>query len=151
MLPPDNPGMFPLAMDAMDRSDLIKDERFATEESRAANADELGEIIESWTAQRDKRVVMAAFAGAGVPCGAVYDTSEVMADSHLRDRETITEISHPTRDTYPMIGSPVRLSASTVEVTRAPLYSEHSDEIFSTLGGLSQDDIAELKKDKVII
>ena len=50
-----------------------------------------------------------------------------------------------------MIGSPVRLSASTVEVTRAPLYSEHSDEIFSTLGGLSQDDIAELKKDKVII
>ena len=151
MLPPDNPGMFPLAMDAMDRSDLIKDERFATEESRAANADELGEIIESWTAQRDKRVVMATFAGAGVPCGAVYDTSEVMADSHLRDRETITEISHPTRDTYPMIGSPVRLSASTVEVTRAPLYSEHSDEIFSTLGGLSQDDIAELKKDKVII
>ena len=50
-----------------------------------------------------------------------------------------------------MIGAPVRLSASTVKVSRAPLYSEHTDEIFSTLGGLSQEDILQLKKDKVII
>jgi len=151
MLPPDNPGMFPLAMGAMDRLDLIEDKRFSTPESRTANAEELGKIIEKWIAQRDKRTVMSAFAAAGVPCGAVYDTSEVMADPHLRERETITEIKHPTRDTYPMIGSPVRLSASSVKVTRAPLYGEHSDEIFSTLGGLSQADILELRNDKVII
>jgi|TARA_B100001964_G_scaffold61805_1_gene70298 formyl-CoA transferase len=151
MLPPDNPGMFPLAMDAMSRSDLIEDERFSTPESRTANAVELGKIIEKWIAQRDKRTVMSTFAAAGVPCGAVYDTSEVMDDPHLRERETITEIKHPTRDTYPMIGSPVRLSASSVEVTRAPLYGEHSDEIFSTLGGLSQADILELRNAKVII
>jgi formyl-CoA transferase len=50
-----------------------------------------------------------------------------------------------------MIGSPVRLSESTVEVTRAPLYGEHSDEIFSTLGGLSQAEIDELRSDKVIL
>ena len=151
MLPPDNPGMFPLAMSAMGRSDLIEDKRFSTAESRAANAEELGKIIENWIAERDKRTVMAAFGSAGVPCGAVYDTSEVMADPHLRERETITEIKHPTRDTYPMIGSPVRLSASSGEVTRAPLYSEHSDEIFSTLGGLSEAEIFELRNSKVII
>ena len=151
MLPPDNPGMFPLAMGAMGRSDLIKDKRFSTPESRTANAEELGKIIEKWIAQRDKRAVMSAFAGAGVPCGAVYDTSEVMADPHLRERETITEIKHPTSDTYPMIGSPVRLSASSVKVTRAPLYGAPSDEIFSTLGGLSQADILELRNAKVII
>ena len=151
MLPPDNPGMFPLAMSAMGRSDLIEDKRFSTAESRAANAEELGKIIENWIAERDKRTVMAAFGSAGVPCGAVYDTSEVIADPHLRERETITEINHPARDTYPMIGSPVRLSDSSVEVTRAPLYSEHSDEIFSTLGGLSEAEIFELRNSKVII
>ena len=151
MLPPDNPGMFPLAMSAMGRSDLIEDKRFSTAESRAANAEELGKIIENWIAERDKRTVMAAFGSAGVRCGAVYDTSEVMADPPLRERETITEIKHPARDTYPMIGSPVRLSDSSVEVTRAPLYSEHSDEIFSTLGGLSEAEIFELRNSKVII
>ncbi|MEC7884059.1 MAG: CoA transferase [Chloroflexota bacterium] len=151
MLPPDNPGMFSLAMGAIGRSDLIEDKRFSIPESRADNAEELGKIIEKWIAERDKRTVMSAFAAAGVPCGAVYDTSEVIADPHLRERETITDIKHPTRDTYPMIGSPVRLSASSVEVTRAPLYSEHSDEIFSTLGGLSQADILELRNAKVII
>ena len=150
MLPPDNPGMFPLAMRAMEREDLIEDERFATSEARASNADALGAIIEEWTAGKDKRTVMAAFAGAGVPCGAVYDTSEVINDVHLRERGMITEIEHPTRDTYSMIGCPVRLSESHVEVTRAPLYGEHSDEIFSTLGGLSQSEIDELRGEKVI-
>lgn len=151
MLPPDNPGMFPLAMRAMERDDLIVDERFATSEARASNAEVLGAIIAEWTANKDKRAVMAAFAGAGVPCGAVYDTSEVINDAHLRERGVITEVEHPTRDTYPMIGCPVRLSESSVEVTRAPLYGEHSDEIFSTLGELSQQEIDELRSDKVIV
>ena len=151
MLPPDNPGMFPLAMKGMGREDLVKDERFADVEARASNADALGTIIEEWCASKDKRDVMAAFAGAGVPCGAVYDTSEVIDDAHLKERGMITEVEHPTRDTYPMIGSPVRLSESPVEVTRAPLYGEHSDEIFSTLGELSQAEIDELRTDKVIL
>ena len=151
MLPPDNPGMFPLAMGAMGRSDLIEDKRFSTLESRTANAEELGKIIENWIAQKDKRTVMAAFGAAGGPCSRRAMAAFLRRDPHLRERETITEIKHPTRDTYPMIGSPVRLSASSVEVTRAPLYSEHSDEIFSTLGGLSQADIQELRNAKVII
>ena len=151
MLPPDNPGMFPLAMKGMGREDLVEDERFATTEARASNADALGAIIEEWCASMDKRDVMAAFAGAGVPCGAVYDTSEVIDDAHLREREMITDVTHPTRDTYPMIGCPVRLSESPVEVTRAPLYGEHSDEIFSTLGELSQAEIDNLRSDKVVL
>ena len=151
MMPPDNPGMFEGAMNAINRADLITDDRFATRESRATNSDALASIIEEWAASRDKRIVMAAFAGQGVPCGAVYDTSEVINDAHLRERGIITDIKHPTRDVYPMIGSPVRLSESTVEVTRAPLYGEHSDEIFSTLGELSQAEIDELRSDKVIL
>lgn len=151
MLPPDNPGMFPLAMKAMEREDLIEDERFASPEARQDNADALGAIIEKWAASRDKRTVMAAFAGAGVPCGAVYDTAEVIDDAHLRQRGTITEVEHPTRDTYPMIGCPVRLSDSPVEVTRAPLYGEHSDEVFTTLGELSQEDLDELRRDRVVV
>ena len=45
MLPPDNPGMFNLAMQAMRREDLIEDSRFATPEARQANAEALGTIV----------------------------------------------------------------------------------------------------------
>jgi formyl-CoA transferase len=63
----------------------------------------------------------------------------------------ITEVQHPTRGRYPMIGCPVRLSDSPVEVSRAPLYGEHSDEFFTTFGGLTQKEVDELRREKVIV
>ena len=78
MIPADNPGMFTAAMRAMGREDLIENPRYASPDERQNNAEELSQIIRDWTGTRDKREVMAAFAGEGVPCGAVFDTSEVL-------------------------------------------------------------------------
>ena len=50
-----------------------------------------------------------------------------------------------------MIGCPVRLSDSPVELRPAPLYGEHSDEIFTTLGGITQEQVDKLRQDKVIL
>lgn len=151
MVPSDGPEMFKGAMRAMGREELIADPRFSTVEQRQEHAQELMDIIEGWTRTRDKHEVMAAFAGEGVPCGAVLDTREVINNPHLIERGMITRVEHPTRGTYPMIGCPVRLSDSPVEVTRAPLYSEHSDEVFTTLGGLSQKEVDELRRQKAVI
>ena len=85
--------------------------------------------IEGWTAGRDKREVMKAFAGRGIVCGAVLDTAEVLADPHLRERETIFDLDHPTRGRFPVIGCPVRLSDSPVAARRAPLKGEHTAEV----------------------
>ena len=94
---------------------------------------------------------MAAFAGEGVPCGAVFDTSEVLANPHLRERGMVTEIDHPTRGRVSIIGCPVRLSDSPVEVVPAPLFSQHSDEIFTTLGGLTQQEVDELRSQGAVV
>ena len=94
---------------------------------------------------------MSAFASKGVPCGAVLDTAEVLDDPHLRERGTVAEVEHPIRGPYPMIGSPVRLSDSQVEVKRAPLYGEHTDHVFTTLGGLSQAELDGLRRDRVVV
>ncbi|MCI0796644.1 MAG: CoA transferase [Chloroflexi bacterium] len=151
MLPPDNAGMFKAAMEVMGRQELIEDPRFTTEQGRHDNAGEIMEVVRSWAKSRPKREVMAAFASRGVPCGAVFDTSEVLDHPHLRERGMIVDIEHPTRGTFPMIGCPVRLSDSPVELKPAPLYGEHSDEVFTTLGGLTQEQVDELRRDKVIL
>jgi formyl-CoA transferase len=151
MIPPDSPAMFTAAMRAMGRDELIEDPRFATLEQRTKHGHELIEIIEKWAETQDKRDVMAAFASRGVPCGAVFDTQEVITNPHLKERGMVTEVKHATRGTYPMIGCPIRLSESPVEIKGAPLYSEHSDEIFTTLGGLSQKQVDELREQKVIV
>ena len=151
MFPPDNPGMFTAAMRAMGREDLTDDPRFATPDQRRQNSAELMETVEAWTSARDKREVMDILASQGVPCGAVFDTSEVLEHPHLREREMATEVQHSTRGRVPMIGCPVRLSDSSVELSAAPLYGEHTDQIFTLLGGLTQEQIEELRQEKVIV
>jgi formyl-CoA transferase len=94
---------------------------------------------------------MKAFASKGVPCGAVLNTAEVLDNAHLRERNTVADVQHPTRGQYPMIGCPVRLSDSPVELERPPLYGEHTDHVFTNLGGLSQTDLDELRRDKVVL
>ncbi len=119
-IPPDNPEMFEAMTEVMGRPELRTDERFATPPARAKNGAALTDDIERWTATRDKREVMQAFAGRGIVCGAVLNTAEVLADPHLRERETIFDLDHPTRGRFSMIGCPVRLSDSPLAtLTRA--------------------------------
>ncbi len=151
LVPSDIPGMFNAAARAMGREELLEDPRFADRSIRDRHGAELAAIIQEWTSTRNKEDVMAAFAGEGVPCGAVFDTSEVLSNPHLRERGMVTEIDHPTRGRVSIIGCPVRLSDSPVEVSPAPLFSQHSDEIFTTLGGLTQDEVNELRSQGAIV
>jgi formyl-CoA transferase len=150
IVPPDNPEMFDAAMDAIGRPELKEDERFKTAAARSRNGAALTEIIEGWTRTRDKREVMQAFAGRGIPCGAVLDTAEVLTDPHLRERGTIRELDHPTRGRFKAILSPLRLSESPIEPRRAPLLGEHGDDILRNLAGYSADEIRQLRERKVV-
>ncbi|HEV2336375.1 MAG TPA: CoA transferase, partial [Stellaceae bacterium] len=110
----------------------------------------LTDIIEAWARRHDKREVMKAFAGRGIPCGAVLDTAEVLADAHLRERGTIVDLDHPTRGRFSTIISPLRLSASPLEPRRAPLYGEHTADVLRGLAGYGDDEIKTLRDKGVI-
>ena len=149
-IPPDNPEMFEAMTEVMGRPDLRIDERFATPPARARNGTALTAEIERWTGEREKSEVMKAFAGRGIVCGAVLDTAEVLADPHLRERETIFDLDHPTRGRFSVIGCPVRLSNSPVAARRAPLKGEHTEEVLRSLAGYTHEEIRQLRDKSVI-
>ena len=149
-IPPDNPEMFEAMTEVMGRPDLRTDERFATPPARAKNGAALTAEIERWTGEREKRDVMKAFAGRGIVCGAVLDTAEVLADPHLRERETIFDLEHPTRGRFSVIGCPVRLSDSPVAAKRAPLKGEHTEDVLRSLARYTTEEIRQLKEKQVI-
>jgi formyl-CoA transferase len=149
-IPPDNPEMFEAMTDVMGRPDLRTDERFATPPARAKNGAALTAEIERWTGGREKREVMQAFAGRGIVCGAVLNTAEVLADPHLRERETIFDLEHPTRGRFSVIGCPVRLSDSPVAARRAPLKGEHTEDVLQNLAGYTREEIQQLRQKQVI-
>ena len=132
------------------RPELGDDPRYADRRDRVEFIDEVDTMIEAWTEQRTKHEVMEILAGAGVPCGAVLDSAEVLADPHLRQSGMIVELEHPTRGAYPMPANPVRLSDSPTDVTRAPLLGEHNAEIYRELLGYDSAELDTLRRDGVI-
>lgn len=132
------------------RPELGDDPRYADRRDRVQFIDEVDAMIEAWTEKRTKHEVTEILAGAGVPCGAVLDSGEVLADPHLRQRGMIVELEHPTRGPYPMPANPVRLSDSPTDVVRAPLLGEHNAEVYGTLLGYGAAELNALRSDGVI-
>jgi formyl-CoA transferase len=132
------------------RPELGDDARYADRRDRVQFVDEVDAMIEAWTEKRTKHEVREILAGAGVPCGAVLDSAEVLADPHMRERGMIVDLEHPRRGRYPMPANPVRMSESPTEVTRAPLLGEHNAEVYGKLLGYGPDDLAALRRDGVI-
>src|SRR6266851_2627859 len=142
--------MWVAMLGVMGRAELAEDPRFATEASRWENRAALNAILEEWTGQRAKHEVMRLMGEAGVPCGAVQDTGEVLADPHLKAREMIVDVDYPARGTYQTVGCPVKLSESPVTVTRPPLLGEHTREVLGALCGVDPDEVKRLREDGVV-
>jgi formyl-CoA transferase len=135
---------------AIGQPELASDPRFADQRERNKHFDEIFAIIAAWTRQRSKFEVMKILGEAGVPCGAVLDSGDVLANEHLKARGMITTIQHPTRGTFTMPGCAVQLSDSPVEVQPAPLLGQHNAEILGSLLGLTNADLAGLKEEGII-
>ena len=136
---------------AMDRADLIGDPRFDDEEERLRNVEAATEVITEWTSARTKWEAMETLAEAGVLAGATLGAAEVLEDKHLIAREMIVEVEDPVRGDYRMVGIPIKLSDEANEVTRAPRYSEHTDEVLTTVLGCSPDEVAEMRGMGVVV
>jgi formyl-CoA transferase len=132
------------------RPELGDDTRYHDRRDRVQWVDDIDAMIETWTETRTKFEVMEIMAGAGVPCGAVLDSTEILADPHLRKRRFIVDLEHPRRGPYPMPGNPVRLSDSPTEVGRSPLLGEHNVDVYGRLLGYKPDQIESLRRDGVI-
>ena len=63
----------------------------------------------------------------------------------------LVTVKDEARGDYRMIGCPVKLQDSPVEVEAAPLYSEHTDEILTSLLGVSPDELPDLREKGVIV
>ena len=135
---------------AIGHPEMAVDERFAAGAARREHSDELYEEIASWTRQRTKAEAMEHLAGLGVPCSAVLDTTDLWTDPHLKARNFIQTVEHPTDGPVELMRSPFRLSNSDVPMTAAPLLGQHTDEVLQADLGLDDSAIATLREHGVV-
>jgi formyl-CoA transferase len=129
---------------AIERSDLVVDPRFETGELRGVNGPALIEEISSWTRRHDKYEVMRRLGEAGVPCSAILDTRDLYRDPHLKSRDFVKTVEHPEKGEVPLLGFPIRMSGSHVEIKRAPYLGEHNDEVLEADLGVAGDELKSL-------
>jgi formyl-CoA transferase len=145
-----NEDMWNTLFNTIDRRDVFDDPRFKDRKAQRENAEALTQIIEEWTGRRTKHEVMRIMGEAGVPCGAVLDSVELLNDPHLRERGMIVTVDHPVRGKFTMPGCPVKLEDSPADITSAPLLGQHNREIYGAMMGFKDDDLEQLKQQGVI-
>ena len=129
---------------ALDRDELIEDERFETNELRMANIAELVGELESVLVERDTDDWVELLLAEGVPAGPINDYKQVFEDPHTLAREMLVEMEHPVEGTVRGLGIPFKLSETPGEIRRAaPLLGEHGAEVLAEVG-YSEEQIAEL-------
>ena len=135
---------------AIGRPEMAIDPKFKEQRARNQNAEELAGIISEWTGARTKQEAMRILGEAGVPCGAVLDSIDLLNDPHLKQRNMVVTVDHPVRGQFTMPGCPVKLEDSPAEVKSAPLLGQHNAEVYSEYLGLKAEDLEQLKSSGII-
>ena len=111
--------------------DLL-DEKYQNPATIQANLQHIGEVLEHFFANVPQEDAWRAGQENGLPWGGVRSLDEIINDEHLRDRGFFTEVEHPElgrRFIYP--GGATIYNSSPWRISRrAPLISEHNEEIF---------------------
>lgn len=145
------PGVFELFCTAMHRPDLLTDERFADERTRACNREALVAIVEEWVgAFETASDLEAALDQVRLPVGVVRRVSELAETEWAEDRAAITEVSDRSGGTIRIPSSPWRFSDADAGVRRDPSWrGEHNRQVLAE-AGFTDEEIDRLAADGVL-
>jgi formyl-CoA transferase len=120
--------------DAIGHPEWKDDPGYTTARARQDKIFEIFAEIEKWLADKTKYEAVDILREWEVPCAPVLSMKELAYDPDLRRSRTVVEVEQKGRGTFLTVGSPVKFSTFTPEITGAPLLGEHSDEVLAELG-----------------
>ncbi len=130
-----NDGQFERFCDVAGCPELARDPRYASNAGRVRHREALVPLLAARLRQRSRNDWLAALELAKVPCGPINDLAEVFADPQVQARGMVAQLAHPHADALALVASPMKLSATPVQLRRAPpLLGQHTDEVLAEIG-----------------
>ncbi len=141
---------WPLFCAAIDRVDLIDDQRYLTGWGRTQNYDELIPIIEQ--AMRAKTTIewVEILSEMGVPVGPVQNIEQVANDPQVNHRDMFISMDHPSIGPVKFTGNPLKFSRTPVVPEKfPPQLGEDTTQVLQAIG-FTENQIFELRENGVI-
>ncbi len=138
-----NDALFRRLAEALERPELARDPRFASNDLRCRNIEELTAGIEDALARRSVAEWLARLEKAGIPAGPINDIAAAVADPQVRGRGMIGHAPLPGGGELMMAANPVRVTdgsangtpADPVRLPPPPALDEHRERILAWLAG----------------
>ena len=113
-------ALFARVCEVLGLPELARDERFAHNPERAANADALKAELEAALTGGDSAAWLERLEAAGVPCGPINDVARVLGDPQVLARNMVLRVTDPVAGELPMAGNPIKLAGFDDPATRPP-------------------------------
>lgn len=129
----------------------LKEEKFSNFSLRFENKKELIEILDEIFINKNADEWLHLLKAEQIPCGPINSLKDVFDDEHAKFREMILEYEHPNLGNVKQVLSPVNVGKhNKVEIDRAPLYNEHTEQILREELDYSEQEIQKLKDNGII-
>lgn len=135
---------------AVGMPDLKDDPKFTTPAERTEHWEELLAIVGKAFLSKTREQWIKILLEHDIPCGPVYDYSEVAADPQVAENDYLVRVEHPDHGSVQMAGIPVQLGKTPGKVrSAAPELGQHTEDVLLELG-YTTEEIAELRAEEVI-
>ena len=140
-----NDGQFASLCTWLGLTELIDDQRFATNPDRNRYRVELAGLIQGALRSKTRAETIAGLEQVGVPVAVINDIEAAFAEPQLQHRGGRIDLPHATAETAPGIASPLHFSATPIEYRSAPpTLGQHTSEVLQEILGLSAAEIGDL-------
>ena len=131
------------------REDLAEDPRYLAKNiAPDFYFEHLIPAIEEWSQHVPKLEVCRQFTGAGFSVGMVQDVEDLDGCPHLEARRIFIDAGDTFGGSFTAVRTPVQLT-DCVEPpqTRAPVLGEHNREVLCGIGGITENELAQMEAD----
>ncbi|WP_317928908.1 CoA transferase [Halioxenophilus sp. WMMB6] len=136
---------------ALNMAERIHDPLFDSIQKRRDNRAAVNQLVSDFTQQRTVAELVDIFTAHQVPNAPILGVQEALAQPQAVAREMVVETDHKVLGKIPIVNRPIKFAGAPQPIPEAPpVLGQHTDEILSTVLGLSKEQITELRRANAI-